>query len=130
MMAEQVIEVITGRERRRHWSIEEKLRIVGETFEPGASVGQIAARHEVYPGLLFTWRRHFRDGKFSPAHEPLFLPVKTPVHDLAVPRPRSGQSESRNTRHIEIELKDGSRVRVEDGVNLTTLRRVLIALRG
>src|SRR5271163_3298628 len=117
-MVERLIEVITGRERRRRWSIEEKLRIVGETFEPGASVGQIAARHEVYPGLLFTWRRQFRDGKFSPAREPLFLPVEAPVHDLAVPPPRTEQSsESRNSPHIEIELKDGSRVRVEDGVN-------------
>jgi hypothetical protein len=34
-MAERVIEVITGRERHRQWSIEEKRRIVGETFEPG-----------------------------------------------------------------------------------------------
>jgi transposase len=129
-MSERVIEVITGRERRRRWSIEEKLRIVGETFEPGASIGQIAARHEVYPGLLFTWRRQFRNGKFSSMHEPLFLPVETPVHDLAVQRPRDEQSENRNPRHIEIELKDGSRVRVDDGVNLTTLRRVLTALRG
>jgi len=129
-MPEQVIEVITGRERRRRWSIEEKLRIVGETFEPGASVGQVAARHEVYPGLLFTWRRQFRDGKFSPAREPLFLPVETPLHALAVAQPKAGQSERRNPRHIEIELKDGSRVRVEEGVGLTTLRRVLSALRG
>jgi transposase len=128
-MAEQVIEVITGRERRRRRSIEEKLRIVGETFEPGASVGQIAARHDIYSGLLFTWRRQFRDGKFSPPREPLFLPVETSTHDLATPQPRAEQSESRNPRHIEMELKDGSRVRVEDGVNLTTLRRVLTALR-
>jgi transposase len=129
-MAERVIEVITGRERRRRWSTEEKLRIVGETFEPGASVGQIAARYEVYPGLLFTWRRQFRSGKFSPARETMLLSVETPVHDLAVARLGVEQSESRNARHIEIELKDGSRVRVEDGVNLTTLRRVLTALRG
>jgi transposase len=129
-MAERVIEVITGRERRRRWSIEEKLRIVGESFEPGASVGQIAARHEVYPGLLFTWRRQFRNGKFSPARERLFLPVEMPVHDLAVRQPKAEQSEGRNPGHIEIELKDGSRVRVEDGVRLATLRRVLSALRG
>ena len=129
-MAERMIEVITGRERRRRWSIEEKLRIVGETFEPGASVGQIAARHEVYPGLLFTWRRQFRNGRFSPAREPLFLPVETPVHNFPVPQPKVEQSERRHPRHIEIELKDGSRVHVEDGVNLTTLRRVLSALRG
>jgi transposase len=129
-MAERMIEVITGRERRRRWSIEEKLRIVGETFEPGASVGQVAARHDVYPGLLFTWRRQFRNGKFSPAREPVFLPVETAFHDLAGLQPKVEQLESRNPRHIEIELKDGSRVRVEDGVNLTTLRRVLSALRG
>ena len=129
-MAERVIEVITGRERRRQWSTEEKVRIVGETFEPGASVGQVAARHEIYPGLLFTWRRQFRNGKFSPVREPLFLPVETPVHDLTVPHPKVEQSERRHPRHIEIELKDGSRVRVEDGVNVMTLRRVLTALRG
>ena len=129
-MTEQVVEVITGRERRRRWSIEEKLRIVGETFEPGASVGQIATRHDLYPGLLFTWRRQFQNGKLSPAPEPLFLPVETPVQDLAIPGPRVEHSENRNSRHIEIELRDGSRVRVEDGVNLTTLRRVLAALRG
>ena|SRR5579862_5566436 len=129
-MAERAIEVITGRERRRRWSTEEKLRIVGETFEPGASVGEIAARHDVYPGLLFTWRRQFRDGRFSPSREPLFLPIETQVHDLALPQTRADQAKSRNPHHIEIELKDGSRVRVEDGVNLTTLRRVLAALRG
>jgi hypothetical protein len=32
-------------------------------------------------------------------------------------------------RQIEIELKNGSRVRVEEGVSLTALRRVLAALR-
>jgi transposase len=32
------IEIITGRERRRRWSIEEKLLIVAETAEPGARV--------------------------------------------------------------------------------------------
>ena len=68
-MADGVVEVITGRERRRRWSMEEKLRIVAETFEPGASVGQIAARHDVYPGQLFTWRRQARSGKLTPSRE-------------------------------------------------------------
>jgi len=44
---------------------------------------QIAARHDVYPGLLFTWRQ-FRNGKFLSAREPLFLPVETPVYDRAI----------------------------------------------
>jgi hypothetical protein len=33
-------------------------------------------------------------------------------------------------RHIEIELADGRRVRVDEGVSLPALRRVLAALRG
>jgi transposase len=43
-LAEAAIEIITGRERRRRWSIEQKLRIVAETSEPGARVTEVAAR--------------------------------------------------------------------------------------
>ena len=61
-MSGGTIAVITGRERQRRWSIEEKLRIVAETNEPGVRVTEVAARHGVYPGLLLTWRRQVRDG--------------------------------------------------------------------
>jgi transposase len=60
-MSDGQIEILTGRERRRRWSAEDKLRIVAETEEPGACVKQVAARHDVYPGLLFTWRRQVRE---------------------------------------------------------------------
>jgi transposase len=40
-----VVEVITGRERRRRWSVEQKLQVVSETQEQGARVSQVAARH-------------------------------------------------------------------------------------
>ena len=41
-MGNGTIEIITGRERRRRWSIEEKLRLVGETEEAGARVTEVA----------------------------------------------------------------------------------------
>ncbi|WP_428492504.1 IS66-like element accessory protein TnpA [Rhodopila sp.] len=127
-MADGAVEIITGRERRRRWSVEDKLKIVSETLEPGASVNQVAARHDVYPGLLFTWRRQMRSGKRALQRKPLFFPVQT--HDAAL-RSMSAQMEraSNAPRQIEIELKNGSRVRVEEGVSLTSLRRVLAALR-
>jgi transposase len=56
------VEIITGRERRRRWSIEEKLRIVAETRAPGVRVTDVAARNGVYPSLLFYWRRQVREG--------------------------------------------------------------------
>ncbi len=47
-MLDGTVEIITGKERRRRWSTEEKLRIVAEAEEPGARVTDVAARHEVY----------------------------------------------------------------------------------
>lgn len=127
-MADGTVEIITGRERRRRWSVEDKLKIVAETLEPGASVNQIAARHDVYPGLLFTWRRQVRNGKLAAQRKPLFFPVQT--LDTALPAlPAQMERTNSAPRQIEIELKNGSRVRVEEGVSLTALRRVLAALR-
>ena len=52
-----VVEVITGRERRRRWSAEQKLQVVGETQEPArASVRSrrdtVCARASCSPGAV------------------------------------------------------------------------------
>ena len=62
VMPDNPIEILGGRERRRRWSVDQKLRIVAEAEEPGASIVAVAARHDVYPSLLHTWRRQFRRG--------------------------------------------------------------------
>jgi len=41
------VEVITSRQRRRRWSAAEKMRMVEESLEPGASVSLVARRHGV-----------------------------------------------------------------------------------
>lgn len=41
------VEVLTQPEQRRRRSVEEKLAIVRETFEPGATVSGVARRHQV-----------------------------------------------------------------------------------
>ena len=53
----QRVEVITGRQRRRRWTAEEKARIVAESFEANANISDVARRHGVARGLLTTWRR-------------------------------------------------------------------------
>jgi transposase len=127
-MSDGIVEVIVGRQRRRRWTVEEKLRIVAETDEPGARIGDVAARHDVYPGLLFTWRRQVRKGVLTERRAPLFLPVEM-ANALDLPQP-SGQVEPSTPRRIEIELNDGCRIRIDEGVGLASLRRVLAALRG
>src|SRR3984885_1784614 len=102
-----------------------------ETEEPGACVKQVAARHDVYPGLLFAWRRQVREGRLTRPRVPMFIPVETerPVSPAISPPPIP-PTRAVAVGRIEIELGDGSRVRVDDGVSLVTLRRVISALRG
>jgi hypothetical protein len=64
-----VVEIITGRERRRRWSLRDKLSLVAETHEPGATIRGVAARHGVCESLLFTWRRQVREGVLTAAPE-------------------------------------------------------------
>ena len=71
-----VVEVITGRERRRRWSTEEKLRIVAQSEEHGAGVRAVAARQGVCESLVFTWRRPVRDGVLVAPDMPVFMPVR------------------------------------------------------
>ena len=46
-----------GARRRRSWTRDEKRRIVEESLQEGASIAEVARRHELNANLLFTWRR-------------------------------------------------------------------------
>ncbi|MGH7141149.1 MAG: IS66-like element accessory protein TnpA [Minisyncoccia bacterium] len=128
-MRDGTVEVISGRERRRRWGSEEKLRIVAEAEEPGACVRAVAARHDVYPSLLHYWRRQVREGRLVAPGPASFVPVRVmeaarPV--AAIPPSGSGQTAGGT---IEIVLPDGCRLQVGNGVSLPLLRGVIAALR-
>ena len=125
---------ILGVERRRRWSKDEKARIVEETLMPEAVVSEVARRHGVAQGLLFTWRRLARTAEPARRDGSILLPVEID----ATARPAG--SESARASHpatngrrakpglIEIELGSGSRVRVDNDVDADALRRVLSVL--
>ena len=114
------IEVL-GTERRRRWSLQDKLRIVEETLQPGMTVTEVARRHGLAPSVVFTWRRLAREGRLGDAG-PTFVPVEiTPVPAQAP----SVTSPPRRTGLIEIILGRGRRIRVDREVDAEALRRVL-----
>jgi transposase len=55
--ARQRMEVVTGPERRRRWSWEQKRAIVAESVTPLASPTAIARKYGFNIGQLYTWRR-------------------------------------------------------------------------
>ena len=112
------VEVLSGPERRRRWSLEEKAAIVAEAILPGARVSEIARRHGISRGHLYTWRREAghairKDGAA------LRLPKLVPVmiaggaeapKPPAVPAEQAGVA-ARNVGTIEIALPGGGRGR-------------------
>jgi transposase len=130
---EGVMELITGRERRRRWSVVDKLLIVAESHEPGALISGVSARHGVCESLIYSWRRQAREGVLVAPEMPVFMPVQM----LETPEPTAPARLSSSppparppSGLIEIELGNGQQVRVGSDVNLAALRRVLTALRG
>ena len=115
------IEVL-GVERRRRWSLQDKLQIVDETLQPGVTVTEVARRHGLAPSVVFTWRRLAREARLGNHAGPTFVPVEiTPVPTQTTPM----VSSSRRTGLIEIVLGRGRRVRVDREVDAEALRRVL-----
>jgi len=126
------MEIINGVERRRRWRPEDKLRILAE-IDGGASVNEVARRHDISRGLLWQWRDAQRRGRLV-AEAATFVPLRV-VPELAGPTAATlpavstdpdGEAEDR----IEIVLADGTAVRVAEGISTAALRRVLAALRG
>ena len=114
------IEVL-GTERRRRWSLQNKLQIVEETMQPGVTVTEVARRHGLAPSVVFTWRRLAREGRLGDTG-PAFVAVEiTPVPAQAPPM----GSSSRRSGLIEIILGRGRRIRVDREVDAEALRRVL-----
>ena len=75
---------ILGLERRRRWSDEEKIGIVMSVGVDGATVTQVAQRHDVTWQQIYVWRHELkRKGLWSLTDSALFFPVDFPsAHGL------------------------------------------------
>jgi transposase len=56
------VEIVTSVQRRRRWSLNEKLRAFEEASAPGMTVSYIARKYAMHPSLVFKWRRLMTEG--------------------------------------------------------------------
>ena len=136
------VEVITGPERRRRWSDEEKLQLIAEACQPGNSVSQVARERGISASQLFGWRRQMlakglvTDNRSEPSVAPAltFAPVEI-AKEQPPPDARGKVGSARRlaaTRisgSVAIELKGGDRVRVEGCADAGLVVRIISALR-
>ena len=73
------IEVLTGPERRRRWSPEDKARIVAEAFAADTNASAVARHWQICPQQVYAWRREARAGLLPRPPEtnvsPAFVPI-------------------------------------------------------
>jgi transposase len=53
-------QLLSGPERRRRWSEEQKRALVAAAFAPGAIVSEVARRADISPGQIYRWRQELR----------------------------------------------------------------------
>jgi transposase len=127
------IEVITGAERRRKWSAEEKAEIVAESLAEGAVVSEVARRHGLSPQQLFGWRLRDAVKGSAPSCDatPSFVPAiveNEPLSPAAPALPAALMGAGVAPASIEIAL-GGVIVRVRGEADPRALTAVLKALR-
>ena len=127
------IEVRVRHERHRRWGPDEKLRMVRETLRPGAVIAEVARRHGIGTGLLYTWRRAMLASAvsgFVPAQVQPALETPTEADNRPAAGAKPVTPRMTAAGRIEVEFPNGVRVRVDGSVDAALLRNVLTALDG
>src|SRR3954468_3162272 len=134
------LEVIATGARRR-WTLEEKHRIVAESYRAPRIVSATARRHGVTPSQVFTWRRLESQGRLTAdVDEPAFVPAVVTSAPPTSPRMSGSESLPAGPEAVsspsgavargvmEIVLAAGCRVIVDKDVNGAALARVIAVL--
>ena len=128
------VEIITRGERRRSWTPEQKHEIVAESYGGDLTPTEVARKHGIGSGQLYTWRREVlglqapvvsrATPRFAEVEVTTPLPSAASASAAAVVPGAAGMSGC-----IEIVLPGDVIVRVDAEVDGAALRRVLDALR-
>ena len=128
------IEVVGGSSRvRRHWTVNEKRRIVEESLSSGRSMASLARDHDLNANQLFYWRKLYRAGQLSedPSTE---LPRSVQLLPISVAddEPLSAEQIKTWAPHLtmNIEIPGRALVSLEGAIDAMFIRTVLEGLRG
>ena len=130
------IDIRVGVERRRKWSRDDRLRIVQDSLAKGATIVDVARRNEVSPSLIYEWRKQALAGLLDGFHQVRVVPgTNAALPAIEAPRDiatdtkaeTAPQQEALRSR-IELTLRDGTVLRVDDDDSSNALRTILASL--
>jgi transposase len=110
------VTILTGPERRRRWSAQERAQILAEAAVPGVRLADVARQHDVSRSRIYEWRREaqmLEQGQFVPVRVEE-APVFQDAADDAV---------------ITLDLGDGRSLKISASASPTLVTAALQALR-
>lgn len=121
---------ILGLERRRFWRDEDKLEIVMSVGIDGATVTQVAQRHEVTRQQIYAWRHDLKKkGLWSPDAGALFFPMDMPFA-VGVPVAQAPIAEAPPPVAVELRLRGGRSLHFESTIDPAALSGLIRAVDG
>jgi transposase len=112
------VTVLTGRDRRRAWSLDDRHRILTAACAPGAVIADIARQFDIASSMIYKWRRQARAANRTVAFAPAVVtdvdpPARAPLQPPA----------------ITVEFSAGVRVSIDAGASAALITATLLALR-
>ena len=111
--------------RRRHWSDEDKIRIVEESLRGYRQASATARRYGISRSLLSIWRREYRRGMLGAPEAGGFMPL---VMEIAPPAPEDRPSREADDARIDITLTNGRRMTIPASLAPSHLAALLAVL--
>lgn len=131
------VEIITRAEPRRSWTVEQKRAIVAESLGSDLTPTEVARKHAISSGQLYTWRQQFvgvqtalvRRGapRFAQVEFDAEPPARAEPNPPEQP-PLAPSKPAQRKGLIEVVLPGGIVVRVDAHVDARALGLVLAAL--
>lgn len=110
--------LITGPQRRRRWSFEERREILAAATAPGAVVTEVARQADICTSLIYKWLREEREPRAGAGFAPAILV------DDATPLALAPDAAA-----IVVEFAGGARVRIGAAAPVALVTATLRALR-
>ncbi|HST95248.1 MAG TPA: transposase [Microvirga sp.] len=116
------MEVLSRGERRRRWSLDEKMRIVAEAAAPGSSVSEVARRHDISRQNIYQWRCELKQQAVQSTGKAVFLPVEVTEDEAG---PGAGCDVDAPGHPVEIGLRSGRTLRFAADIPDRVLMRLI-----
>ena len=113
------VSVLTGPERRRRWSEEQKFELLTAAFSAGGNVAEVARRADICTSLLYRWRQRL----MRTLPEPAFVPA------VLADESDGGGARLSTSAVIVVEFGGGARVSIGASSSASLVTAALKALR-